>query len=165
MKIQLNGTFTEKQYFFKKGISKVMLILAIFASLMVLYNATLGFVGDEIPLILYLLTVLCYVYLIIAVVRSHLFTIIDSDGVHIFFHIFPFTKKRFWAWSEIRRCRILQFKPLLELGGWGIRYSDLYGQAFTVSGKIGLQIETLDRKSFLIGTQKADEIKEFLNIE
>lgn len=49
------------------------------------------------------------------------------------------------------------YRPILEYGGWGIRYG-LHGRAYNVSGNRGVQLTLADGKRILIGSQRPDEL-------
>lgn len=90
-------------------------------------------------------------------------TEIKKEGIYVRF--FPFhIKFRYFPFDSIKTCYIRQYKPISEYGGWGIRYSlSQNGKALNVSGNMGLQIEFVNNKKLLIGTQKPNELKEFLH--
>jgi hypothetical protein len=51
------------------------------------------------------------------------------------------------------------YRPILEYGGWGIRYSPFgQGCAYNVSGNRGVQLELADGQRILIGSQRAEEL-------
>jgi hypothetical protein len=80
---------------------------------------------------------------------------VSSDAVY--YRLFPFsfrTKKI--EMTEIARTELIEFDPFLETRGWGVHYTK-YGKAYTMSGKQGVQIETIKGKKVLIGSQKAHE--------
>jgi len=52
---------------------------------------------------------------------------------------------------------VRRYNALSEFGGWGIRFGS-NGTAFNMSGTMGLQLEFLNRKRLLIGTNKATEL-------
>ena len=91
--------------------------------------------------------------------RMKLITIINEDGINIIFA--PFTNFII-PFNKIKKYQIRQYRPIIEYGGWGIRYSKS-GKAYNVSGKIGLQIELTNRKRLLIGTQNPDALLQTLN--
>ena len=91
--------------------------------------------------------------------RMKLITIINEDGINIIFA--PFTNFII-PFNKIKKYQIRQYRPIIEYGGWGIRYSK-YGKAYNVSGKIGLQIELSNGKRLLIGTQNPDALLQTLN--
>ena len=84
--------------------------------------------------------------------RMYLLTVIKEDGIQIKF--FPFTDFMI-PFNKINDYKIKEYRPIIDYGGWGIRFNKS-GKAYTVSGKIGLQIDLSNGKSILIGTQKPD---------
>lgn len=79
-------------------------------------------------------------------------TLIKADGIYVRF--FPFHLKfKHYAWSGINRSYVRKYSPITEYGGWGLRYGMFEkGTAFNVSGNQGLQLEFVDQKKLLIGT-------------
>lgn len=84
----------------------------------------------------------------------HLRTEITTEGVRIFF--FPLTR-RFIAWDEVEQASVVEYNPLLEYGGWGLRWGSK-GRAYNVSGRTGLQLVLKDGKNVMIGTQRGEEL-------
>ena len=99
---------------------------------------------------------------------TYLFTLlrletrIKKDG--IYFRFFPFhIPYRYHAWDNLRKCYIRKYSPILEFGGWGLRFGTFgKGTAFNVSGNMGLQLQLDNNKKILIGTRKPGEIAEVL---
>ena len=91
--------------------------------------------------------------------RMYLLIVIKEDGIQIKF--FPFTDFII-LFNKIKNYKIKKYRPITEYGGWGIRFNKS-GKAYTVSGKIGLQIELSNGKSILIGTQKSDALLQSVN--
>ena len=87
-------------------------------------------------------------------------TEISKEGISVRF--FPFhLKKKFFSWDEIAKAEVREYSPLLEYGGWGIRRGKS-GVAYNVKGNMGLQLVLKSGKKILIGTQKAEELKQIL---
>jgi len=91
--------------------------------------------------------------------RIRLDTTIDEEGIRVYFA--PFSKK-FFAWSEIENAWVREYKPLLEYGGWGIRFG-AKGTAYNIAGNQGLQLELRNGRRFLIGTQDAAHLQRVLD--
>lgn len=87
---------------------------------------------------------------------------IYKDG--ILFRLFPFHRKfRFIPFTDIRTYGIRKYNPILEYGGWGIRYSTRRnGIAYTLSGNYGLQLELNSNKRLLIGVKSPDSVLNIL---
>jgi hypothetical protein len=83
-------------------------------------------------------------------------TEVRDDGVYICFFPFHRTWRRI-AFTEMKQCEVRTYRPVREYGGWGIRYGGK-GKAYNVSGDRGVQIELLNGKRLLIGSQRAEEL-------
>jgi hypothetical protein len=82
-------------------------------------------------------------------------TEIKEEGIHVRF--FPFhLKPKFYAWETIATLEIVKFSPLMDFGGWGIRWGRK-GKCYTVKGNKGLQIVFKNGDRLLIGTQNPKE--------
>jgi hypothetical protein len=85
-----------------------------------------------------------------------LITQVRHDGVYIRF--VPIH----WRWvkiepEHIKGIRARTYNPLLEYGGWGIRYG-VRGKAYTISGNQGVELEFANGRTLLIGSQRAEEL-------
>jgi hypothetical protein len=77
---------------------------------------------------------------------------VRSDGVHVRF--FPFHLKfKHFPWDEIAGYEPVEYRPILDYGGWGIRYG-AKGKVYNVSGKEGVLFSFKDgRRDLLIGSR------------
>lgn len=111
---------------------------------------------------LLLTTVLVLLVLIISgylLFGSRLVIEIDHGGINYNFHPF-FKKTKRIPKESIKTHKVRKYKPIMEYGGWGIKKGQKgRGDAFNVSGNIGLQIVLKDGKRVLFGTQRPDAIK------
>lgn len=73
--------------------------------------------------------------------------------------LFPLTREHHFAWDTIRSCEARTYRPIVEYGGWGIRYGRS-GKAYNVHGDRGVQLEFHDGTRLLIGSQRADALAE-----
>ena len=64
---------------------------------------------------------------------------------------------------EIIKYEIRKYRPIIEYGGWGIRFNKS-GKAYTVSGNIGIQIQMSTGKGILIGTQQPNEFLQAMKL-
>jgi hypothetical protein len=94
---------------------------------------------------------------------------LTSEGVSVRF--FPFIQKNTrYSFEAIESVVVVDYKPLREYGGWGLRLGK-NGVAYSVSGKHGVLITFKEpqklmkglHKTLLIGTQKPDEWRHALN--
>ncbi|MGB3078582.1 MAG: hypothetical protein WBB31_05850 [Saprospiraceae bacterium] len=89
-----------------------------------------------------------------------LYTKIDSEGVH--YHANPFQwKNKTIRWDEIDQIYVRKYSPLLEYGGWGIRYGRS-GWAYIAKGNQGIQMVLKNGKKILLGTQQGEEVTRLL---
>ena len=89
-------------------------------------------------------------------------THINSQGIYVRFY--PFQPKHvIFHWEDISDAYIRQYSPLKEYGGWGYRKSFGNNTAYTIKGKIGLQLLLKNNKKVLIGTQQPQKLQQVLN--
>lgn len=120
-----------------------------------LYQNSDGFTNFHSPeLVLFFLAAIIPIALILGM---RLETRIDNEGISAKFTPFGFTKK-FFSWNEIEECYVREYSPLGEYGGWGIRGLNRK-KAYNVSGNLGIQIVTQEKKRFLIGTRKPEDAR------
>lgn len=88
--------------------------------------------------------------------RMNLTVEVREDGLH--YRLFPFhlSFQRIGV-AEIRRCEPVSYRPLRDYGGWGIRYG-MGGKAYNISGNRGVQLELINGRRILIGSQKPEEL-------
>lgn len=89
-----------------------------------------------------------------------LYTRIDIDGIH--YRMKPFHwKERTIYWDEIDQVYVRKYSPILEYGGWGMRYR-WKSRAFNVKGNYGIQVVKKNGTKILLGTQQPDEVGYYL---
>jgi hypothetical protein len=89
---------------------------------------------------------------------TRLVTEVRSDG--LYFRYRPiFRGFRRIGFDEIASVEAIRYSPLLDYGGWGIRFG-IRGQgvAFTTKGNRGVMVLLKDGNRRLIGSQRADEL-------
>jgi hypothetical protein len=87
-------------------------------------------------------------------------TMIDNKGIS--YRFFPFhLQYRTIRWEEIEKYEVIQYNPLADYGGWGIRYGK-GGKAYNVSGDRGLKLYLRSGRNLMIGTQREEEMRGFL---
>jgi hypothetical protein len=91
---------------------------------------------------------------------ARLETEVRPDGLHARF--FPFHRRfRHFPLGEITRWEAVRYHPLIEYGGFGIRWG-LRGTAWNVSGDRGVRLEFDSRRRLLIGSRRPEELVEAL---
>jgi hypothetical protein len=93
--------------------------------------------------------------------QAKLITEIRTDGIYVRFPPFQ-SSYTICLFEDISELYIRQYRPLLEFGGWGIRFG-LKGRAYNVSGNIGIQIVFKNGSKLLIGTNEGENIARVLS--
>jgi hypothetical protein len=108
-----------------------------------------------------LITAVVVLFISVLFYFTKLETRLDESGVTIRF--FPFQRVYYYVrWDEITDVSVRKYNPIMEYGGWGLRYSFKNGKAYNISGNQGLQLVLKSGKKFLIGTQKSAELQQYL---
>ena len=144
--------FYEIQQFRHKWIWTILLIV-----LFVLFLPIISGIVSILLGVILILTGFCFIWLFYSM---KLITEIKGDSIHIKFS--PFTTQII-PFSEIIKYEIRQYRPIIEYGGWGIRFNRS-GKAYTVSGNIGIQIQLSAGKGILIGTQQPNEFLQAMKL-
>jgi hypothetical protein len=96
--------------------------------------------------------------------QMRLMTRITEEGIYVRFVPFHF-KEQFYPWESIESAQVRTYSPLMEYGGWGIKYGfNGQGKVFNVAGNQGLQLVFKSGEKLLIGTQKPTEIQAAVKI-
>lgn len=85
---------------------------------------------------------------------------VRKDGIHYRYYPFHLRFHRIGV-EEIEEVEARTYHPILEYGGWGIRYGRK-GKAYNVSGKRGVQLRLRDGRRVLFGSQRAEELASVL---
>jgi len=163
-KSDTGASFHELQKF-RQGLLWILLLLIdilalIFFGYGIFKQLVLGQALGSRPLpdIAFVIVGLLFILLLAVITYSFysmkLLTEVRDDGLTIRFH--PLTHQLI-PYEHIKTCKVRKYHPIREYGGWGIRYRRK-GKAFTVSGTLGVQLELVQGKSLLIGSQKPEEL-------
>lgn len=87
-------------------------------------------------------------------------TMVSGDKIVIRF--FPFRSREI-NMGDIKSAVAIDYRPVPEYGGWGIRWAPGRGMAYNISGTRGVKIDLLGGKMILIGSQRADELEAAIN--
>ncbi|HUO86976.1 MAG TPA: hypothetical protein VM617_06265 [Thermoanaerobaculia bacterium] len=82
-------------------------------------------------------------------------TEVRPDGLHLRF--WPLVRHRHLRPEEIVEATARTYRPIVEYGGWGLRFGSL-GTAYNTSGNRGVQLLLASGRRLLIGSQRADEL-------
>ena len=82
---------------------------------------------------------------------------IKEDG--LYYQFFPFHLKfHEIKMDEIESFKAMEYSPLKEYGGWGIRYG-FKGKAYNISGNKGVKIFLKNGTNIMFGSQKYKEME------
>ena len=160
----MNPTFTEIQKFNKWWMyilfSSPFLFVS-FSFLLAQLNVIVPKGEEKLPIEVIIILIFCLLFLIWGISTS-LITQINEKGISAQFKGIPFCKKQF-LWDEIQSINVIEYSPLADYGGWGVRYSlTKNGWCYNISGKIGIKIIGINHKPFLIGTQQKEEAEKII---
>lgn len=82
-------------------------------------------------------------------------TEVRDEGVHLRFRALWLPKT--FAWEQIASAEAVTYRPILDYGGWGIRWGRA-GRAWNVSGSEGVRLHLTNGKNFLIGSREAERL-------
>lgn len=148
--------FEEKQRMRQWWILIITLGVVVFSTYALLHQLITGEgVGTNPPPLVFMFVVeLLMIWLLYFIWRMELHVRIDAAGIH--YKFWPFFGWRHRNWAELKSAEVLQYKPLLEYGGWGLRLG-LKGWAYNIAGNKGIQLEFRAGGQLLLGTQKPEE--------
>jgi hypothetical protein len=152
--------FKEEQSYLGTWLMYLVLMLEIPTLILVSVLELNDETSDKTEGIIAIASAFCVMALIMGLIFSiRLKTRIDEKGIH--YRYFPFIRWRLIEKGTIRQVAVVSFNPLTDHGGWGIK-GNKTTKAFTVIGNHGLSIDVGEKKKVLIGTQKAKELREFI---
>ncbi len=156
-------TFEEKQRF-RQPVIFIILMLLLGLSLWGIIQQVIlrqPFGNNPAPDFVLILFSMIPVLLLLFFIFMQQLTRIDPNYIEVY--ISPFGRRKI-SWESIEKAYIRDYNPLIEYGGWGIRYSfSGKGVAYSVgAGRKGLQLELKDGQKVLIGTKEAEALGQFL---
>lgn len=75
------------------------------------------------------------------------------------FRFVPFVKRTI-PWKDMETFKVINYG---FVGGYGVRLTMKYGTVYNVRGKEGLFVKLKNGKTFIIGTQKPEELEKIIN--
>ena len=155
--LDMNQDLVDEKIFYEiQQFRQIWICLIILIIVIVLYIPIISGVLNIFLSIIFFLFGFGFIWLFYSM---KLVTEVKEAGIQITFT--PFTNFII-PFNEIKNLEIREYRPILEYGGWGIRFNRT-GKAYTVSGKIGLQVELFNGKKILIGTEKSDDLLKSLD--
>jgi hypothetical protein len=87
---------------------------------------------------------------------------VSAEGLHYQFFPFHF-KSHIIKMADIEKFKAMEYSPLKEYGGWGIKYG-FKGKAYNVSGNKGVKIFLKNETNIMFGSQKHSELAKALKM-
>lgn len=83
---------------------------------------------------------------------------VQVDKEKIFIRFYPMIKREVLL-SDIDSFEIKEFNPIIDFGGWGLRYSIRWKTTgYIMKGKVGVHIHLKNGKNLLISSERANEL-------
>jgi hypothetical protein len=84
-------------------------------------------------------------------------TLVTPTEVRVWFGFIP-TYRRSIPIGTIARVEVVQYRPLVDHGGWGIRAGRDHERVFNARGNRGVRLHLVDGSKILIGSQRPEEL-------
>ncbi len=99
--------------------------------------------------------------LLLAVFLLQMTTEVTATEVRVWFGWLPIYRRAV-SITNIRRYQVVQYRPILDYGGWGIRAGRDGERVLSARGNRGVRVELADGFNLLIGSQRPEELAETL---
>lgn len=87
---------------------------------------------------------------------------IEIDKRYLSYQFFPFhLKKKSYALNQLQSATIRKFHPIKEMTLWGL-YVSTGSKSYHIKGRWGVQLEFVNGRQLLLGTQKPMELDQTL---
>ncbi len=91
----------------------------------------------------------------------HMTTEVTATEVRVWFGWVP-VYRRALPVSSIRHNHVVEYRPIRDYGGWGIRAGRNGERVLNARGNRGVRLELVDGSKLLIGSQRPEELAETL---
>jgi hypothetical protein len=89
-------------------------------------------------------------------------TLVTPTDVRIWFGLIP-TYRKYIAIGAIQRVEVVDYRPIVDYGGWGIRFGRDGERVFNARGSRGVRLFLSDGSKYLIGSQNPEELAGAIN--
>lgn len=87
---------------------------------------------------------------------------VEINERYISYQFFPFhLKKKSYALNQLQSATIRKFHPIKEMTLWGL-YVSAGAKSYHIKGRWGVQLEFVNGRQLLLGTQKPIELNQIL---
>jgi len=155
--------FVEEQRFNQWWLYVILAIPLLVLLLPYIFNKDIAIHSDEGTIIGISISLITILIVSILILTIRLKTKINENGIYYQFYPLNFNEKHI-PWREISRCYVRKYKPLTEYGGWGFKsgIGRGKGRALNIRGNYGIQLELINGKKLLLGTQIKSEVEKVL---
>lgn len=80
---------------------------------------------------------------------------VRKEGIHAYFS--PLYKRTI-SFQDLKDYRVVKYRPILDYGGWGIRFNWRRELALNVAGNCGVRFELKSGRKILIGSQSPEKL-------
>lgn len=84
---------------------------------------------------------------------------VEPGGLRL--HYVPF-RNRWIPREDLRAVEVVEYRPLRDWGGWGIRWWPGRGWAYTASGNHGVKLRLAGGRTLLVGSTRPEELADAL---
>ncbi|MEO0743990.1 MAG: hypothetical protein AAFY49_01455 [Pseudomonadota bacterium] len=131
-----------------------LIILAIVAAVLVVFGLVYWRTGGALSRPVWMLLGGTAVFLAALVAMSRMQTEVTADSVDIsMFYLISESIPH----GQIAEHQVLEYRPLREFGGWGLRYGSS-GRAYSMSGSEGVRLVLDDGSQITLGSQNAEAL-------
>jgi hypothetical protein len=88
-------------------------------------------------------------------------TEVTATEVRVWFGWVPIYRRAV-AITNVKRFEVVQYRPIVDYGGWGVRTGRDGERVLNARGNRGVRIELVDGTRLLIGSQRPEELAETL---
>ncbi|MDN7023414.1 hypothetical protein FGU65_00610 [Methanoculleus sp. FWC-SCC1] len=152
--------FREVQRFRQPLLWLFLIALAAFSLFSIVYQVVLGIPVGNNPApdsVLFLIWVIFGVGFPLFFALLSLTVEVRGSGLYYRFLPLHLSFRRIEC-DEVATIEAKEYRPLLEFGGWGIRYGGRGRKAYNVSGTRGVEILLKSGKRVLFGSQRPEEL-------
>ncbi|WP_407673545.1 hypothetical protein [Paludisphaera rhizosphaerae] len=92
----------------------------------------------------------------------HMTTEVGPDVATIWYGWVPIYRRTF-ALADVQSCEVVQYRPIADYGGWGVRRRSDGERALTARGDRGVRVTLADGSRLLIGSQRPEDLTAVLS--
>lgn len=157
--------YSEEQRFRQPWVWTVLLAIAMGSTVLIAYFGVTRFLlgdhaadrplSDQLMMTVSIATVGVVWILTTVLYQVRLTTRVSLDRLQV--HLAPLSEPLTVLIRDIQGLSICRYRPILDYGGWGTRHGK-YGQGYTITGDRGVRVLVVSGESFLIGSQRPEEL-------